>query len=80
LSRRWGQAGAYVAKSIKIAEIAKILENTPRDINFALMNELALICDLMKIRTKDVLEAAATKWNFYKFSPGLVGAHCVGLT
>jgi UDP-N-acetyl-D-galactosamine dehydrogenase len=71
--------GVHVATSIKVAEAAKVLENAQRDINIALMNELAIICDLMNIRTKDVLDAAATKWNFFKFSPGLVGGHCIGV-
>ncbi len=72
-------AGIHRASSIKVAEAAKVLENTQRDLNIALMNELALICDLMGIRTKDVLDAAGTKWNFLKFSPGLVGGHCIGV-
>jgi UDP-N-acetyl-D-galactosamine dehydrogenase len=72
-------AGVHLATSIKVAEAAKVLENTQRDINIALMNELAIICDRMNIRTKDVLDAAATKWNFFKFSPGLVGGHCIGV-
>src|SRR5690606_30052618 len=65
--------------SIKVAEAAKVLENTQRDLNIALMNELALICDRLGIRTKSVLEAAATKWNFLRFYPGLVGGHYVGV-
>jgi UDP-N-acetyl-D-glucosamine/UDP-N-acetyl-D-galactosamine dehydrogenase len=73
------QAGIHVAPSIKVAEAAKVLENTQRDLNIALMNELAIICDYMGIRTKDVLDAAATKWNFLNFSPGLVGGHCIGV-
>ena len=72
-------AGIHVAPSIKVAEAAKALENTQRDLNIALMNELAIICDLIGIRTKDVLAAAATKWNFLSFTPGLVGGHCVGV-
>ncbi len=72
-------AGIHVAPSIKIAETAKVLENTQRDLNIALMNELALICDLMDIRTADVLAAAGTKWNFLNFRPGLVGGHCIGV-
>lgn len=72
-------AGVFRATSIKVAEAAKVIENTQRDINIALMNELALIFDRMGIRTKDVLEAAGTKWNFLKFSPGLVGGHCIGV-
>lgn len=72
-------AGIHVAPSIKVAETAKVLENTQRDLNIALMNELAIICDLMDMRTKDVLDAARTKWNFLGFSPGLVGGHCIGV-
>ena len=72
-------AGVHRAPSIKVAEAAKVLENTQRDLNVALMNELALICDYLDIRTADVLSAAGTKWNFLKFSPGLVGGHCIGV-
>lgn len=72
-------AGVHRAPSIKIAEAAKVIENTQRDLNIALMNELALIFDRMGIRTADVLEAAGTKWNFLKFAPGLVGGHCIGV-
>ncbi len=72
-------AGVHKASSIKVAEAAKVIENTQRDLNIALMNELALIFDRMGIRTKDVLEAAGTKWNFLKFEPGLVGGHCIGV-
>jgi UDP-N-acetyl-D-galactosamine dehydrogenase len=72
-------AGIHLAPSIKVAEAAKVLENTQRDLNIALMNELAVICDLMNIRTKDVLAAAGTKWNFLNFTPGLVGGHCIGV-
>jgi UDP-N-acetyl-D-galactosamine dehydrogenase len=72
-------AGIFRASSIKVAEAAKALENTQRDLNIALMNEMAIICDAMKISTRDVLEAAGTKWNFLKFSPGLVGGHCIGV-
>jgi UDP-N-acetyl-D-galactosamine dehydrogenase len=72
-------AGVHRAQSIKVAEAAKVIENTQRDLNIALMNELALIFDRMGIRTQDVLEAAGTKWNFLKFSPGLVGGHCIGV-
>ena len=72
-------AGVYRAQSIKVAEAAKVIENTQRDINIALMNELALIFDRMSIRTQDVLEAAGTKWNFLPFRPGLVGGHCIGV-
>ncbi|MEP2101077.1 MAG: nucleotide sugar dehydrogenase [Parasphingorhabdus sp.] len=73
------EAGLHVAPSIKVAEAAKVIENTQRDLNIALMNEIALIFDLMGIRTKDVLAAAGTKWNFLPFSPGLVGGHCIGV-
>ena len=72
-------AGLYPAKSIQVAEAAKIVENVQRDLNIALMNELAMIFDRMGIRTADVLDAAATKWNFQKFTPGLVGGHCIGV-
>lgn len=72
-------AGVHRAPSIKVAEAAKVIENTQRDINIALMNELAIIFDLMGIRTSDVLAAAGTKWNFLKFKPGLVGGHCIGV-
>jgi UDP-N-acetyl-D-glucosamine/UDP-N-acetyl-D-galactosamine dehydrogenase len=73
------KAGIHRAPSIKVAEAAKAVENTQRDLNIALMNEIAIICDAMKISTRDVLEAAGTKWNFLKFSPGLVGGHCIGV-
>ena len=73
------EVGVHKAPSIKVAEAAKVIENTQRDINIALMNELALIFDLLGIRTKDVLDAAGTKWNFLKFKPGLVGGHCIGV-
>jgi UDP-N-acetyl-D-galactosamine dehydrogenase len=72
-------AGVYKAASIKVAEAAKVIENTQRDLNIALMNELSLIFDRMGIRTRDVLAAAGTKWNFLKFYPGLVGGHCIGV-
>ena len=72
-------AGVHKAKSIKVAEAAKVIENSQRDINIAFMNELAIIFDLLDIDTKDVLDAAGTKWNFLKFSPGLVGGHCIGV-
>lgn len=72
-------AGTFVAANIKTAEAAKVIENTQRDLNIALMNELALIFDRMGIRTLDVLEAAGTKWNFLPFRPGLVGGHCIGV-
>lgn len=73
------QAGVHRASSIKVAEAAKIIENTQRDVNIALMNELSIIFNKMKINTYEVLEAAGTKWNFLKFSPGLVGGHCIGV-
>lgn len=73
------QAGVHRAPSIKVAEAAKVIENTQRDVNIALMNEIAKICHLLGIRTNDVLEAAGTKWNFLKFYPGLVGGHCIGV-
>lgn len=73
------KAGLHKAPSIRVAEAAKVIENTQRDLNIALMNELAVIFDRMGLRTKDVLEAAGTKWNFLKFSPGLVGGHCIGV-
>jgi UDP-N-acetyl-D-galactosamine dehydrogenase len=72
-------AGIHRAPSIKVAEAAKVIENTQRDLNIALMNELAIIFDRMGIRTADVLAAAGTKWNFLKFKPGLVGGHCIGV-
>jgi len=72
-------AGVHRAASIKVAEAAKVIENTQRDLNIALMNELALIFDKLGIDTNDVLEAAGTKWNFLKFKPGLVGGHCIGV-
>ncbi|GEN81818.1 UDP-N-acetyl-D-galactosamine dehydrogenase [Sporosarcina luteola] len=72
-------AGIHKASSIKVAEAAKVIENTQRDVNIALMNELALIFDRIGIDTSEVLEAAGTKWNFLKFTPGLVGGHCIGV-
>lgn len=72
-------AGTHMAPSIKVAEAAKVIENTQRDVNIALMNELAMIFDVMKIDTNAVLEAAGTKWNFIKLKPGLVGGHCIGV-
>ncbi len=72
-------AGVYKAASIKVAEAAKVIENTQRDLNIALVNELALIFNRLGIDTTDVLEAAGTKWNFLRFSPGLVGGHCIGV-
>ncbi len=73
------EAGIHKAPTIKVAEAAKVIENTQRDLNIALMNELSMIFDRMNINTYDVLEAAGTKWNFLKFSPGLVGGHCIGV-
>jgi UDP-N-acetyl-D-glucosamine/UDP-N-acetyl-D-galactosamine dehydrogenase len=73
------QAGIHRASSIKVAEAAKVIENTQRDLNIALMNELALIFNRLEIDTADVLEAAGTKWNFLPFKPGLVGGHCIGV-
>ena len=73
------QAGVYRAESIKVAEAAKVIENSQRDINIAFMNELSIIFNKMGIDTKAVLEAASTKWNFLKFYPGLVGGHCIGV-
>jgi UDP-N-acetyl-D-glucosamine/UDP-N-acetyl-D-galactosamine dehydrogenase len=72
-------AGTHLASSIKVAEASKVIENTQRDVNIALVNELALIFDTMNIDTRDVIEAAATKWNFIKLTPGLVGGHCIGV-
>jgi UDP-N-acetyl-D-galactosamine dehydrogenase len=72
-------AGVYRASSIKVAEAAKVIENTQRDLNIALMNELALIFHKIGIDTMEVLEAAGTKWNFLSFRPGLVGGHCIGV-
>jgi UDP-N-acetyl-D-galactosamine dehydrogenase len=73
------EAGIYCATSIRVAEAAKVIENTQRDLNIALMNELAIIFEKMDISTGDVLAAAGTKWNFLKFTPGLVGGHCIGV-
>ena len=73
------EAGIHRAPSIKVAEAAKVIENTQRDLNIALMNEVAKICHLIGIRTRDVLDAAGTKWNFLNFYPGLVGGHCIGV-
>lgn len=73
------EAGIHKASSIKVAEAAKIIENTQRDLNIALMNELSVIFDKMNINTYEVLEAAGTKWNFLRFAPGLVGGHCIGV-
>ncbi len=82
LARVYGSvvtAGVHKASSIKVAEAAKVIENTQRDLNIALMNELSLIFDKMEIDTTEVLEAAGTKWNFLPFKPGLVGGHCIGV-
>ncbi|WP_411843780.1 nucleotide sugar dehydrogenase [Salinicoccus sp. HZC-1] len=73
------KAGVYKAESIQVAEAAKVIENIQRDVNIALMNELAVIFNKLGISTREVLEAAGTKWNFLKFSPGLVGGHCIGV-
>lgn len=73
------EAGIHKAESIKVAEAAKVIENTQRDINISLMNELAIIFDKMNIDTKAVIEAAGTKWNFHKYQPGLVGGHCISV-
>jgi len=72
-------AGTHLAPTIKVAEAAKVIENTQRDVNIALMNELAMIFDMMNIDTNAVIEAAATKWNFIRLTPGLVGGHCIGV-
>lgn len=72
-------AGTHVASSIKVAEAAKVIENTQRDLNIAFINELSIIFNKMKIETNEVLEAASTKWNFLNFKPGLVGGHCIGV-
>ncbi len=72
-------AGVHRAQSIRVAEAAKVIENTQRDLNIALMNELAIIFERMDIPTRDVLAAAGTKWNFLRFTPGLVGGHCIGV-
>lgn len=73
------KAGVHRAESIKVAEMAKVIENTQRDINIALINEVAKICNLVNIDTQSVLKAASTKWNFLQFQPGLVGGHCIGV-
>ena len=73
------EAGIYQASSVKVAEAAKVIENTQRDINISLMNELAIIFDKIGIDTNEVIEAAGTKWNFHKYRPGLVGGHCIGV-
>src|SRR5699024_7384002 len=73
------EAGIHKAPTIKVAEAAKVIENSQRDINIAFMNELSMVFNKMNINTNDVLEAAGTKWNFLKFQPGLVGGHCIGV-
>ena len=73
------KAGTYKAPSIKVAEAEKVIENTQRDVNIALMNELAMMFDKMNINTSEVLNAANSKWNFLDFKPGLVGGHCIGV-
>jgi len=79
LYRRIVKAGTHLAPSIKVAEASKAIENAQRDVNISFVNELALIFDRLDIDTRDVLEAAGTKWNFLKYSPGLVGGHCIGV-
>jgi len=73
------EAGTYKASSIKVAEAAKILENTQRDVNIALINEISIICSFLGVDTNEVIDAAATKWNFIALRPGLVGGHCIGV-
>ena len=73
------KAGTYIAPSIRVAEASKIIENVQRDVNISLVNEFALIFEKLNIDTKEVLDAAATKWNFLNFKPGLVGGHCIGV-
>jgi UDP-N-acetyl-D-galactosamine dehydrogenase len=73
------KAGVHRAPNIRTAEAAKVIENVQRDLNIALVNELAMIFERMGIRTRDVVEAAGTKWNFHKYTPGLVGGHCIGV-
>ena len=73
------RAGVFKASSIKVAEAAKVIENTQRDLNIALLNELSIIFNKLNINTNDVVETASTKWNFVKYKPGLVGGHCVGV-
>ena len=72
-------AGTFRARSLRVAEAAKVIENTQRDLNIALVNELSMICDRLGIDTTDVLEAAGSKWNFLPFRPGMVGGHCIGV-
>ena len=73
------KTGIFLASSIKVAEAAKVIENTQRDLNIALINELSIICSKLDIGTKEVIDAASTKWNFHKYQPGLVGGHCIGV-
>src|SRR6185312_7761290 len=73
------KAGLHRVSSIEVAEAAKVIENTQRDLNIALMNELAIIFDRLRLDTTEVLQAAGTKWNFLRFKPGLVGGHCIGV-
>ena len=73
------EVGTYMAPSIKIAEAAKVIENTQRDVNIALVNELSVLFHKLDIDTNEVLDAACTKWNFINFRPGLVGGHCIGV-
>ena len=73
------KAGTHIAPSIRVAEASKIIENVQRDVNISLVNEFALIFEKLNIDTKEVLDAAATKWNFLNFKPGLVGGHCIGV-
>ena len=73
------QAGTFQAKSVAVAEAAKVFENVQRDVNIALVNELSILCNKLGISSADVLEAASTKWNFHKYAPGLVGGHCIGV-
>ena len=72
-------AGTHKASSIRVAEASKVIENTQRDVNIGLINELAMICDRLDLDTTEVIEAAKTKWNFLPFAPGLVGGHCIGV-
>ena len=73
------KAGLFLASAIKVAEAAKVIENTQRDLNIAFINELSMICHKLNIETNEVIQAASTKWNFHKYSPGLVGGHCIGV-
>ena len=82
LAKLYGEvvpAGIHRAPSIQVAEAAKVIENTQRDLNIALVNELAVLFDQLSINTRDVLDAAGSKWNFLPFTPGLVGGHCIGV-